>query len=480
MPAGIPAFPAVTAMRPEDCSVEGAALKKVADLERALSDFDAARRRAAIEELAALMRSGAIQRHAARAEVNLHFHSFFSFNAEGWSPSRIAWEAAKYGLEVAGCVDFDVLDGVAEFLDAGDLLELKTVAGIETRVFVREYSDRELNSPGEPGIAYYMGAGCVRVPAGGSAAGEALRALREMARERTGRMAARVSGFLGRIRLDCERDVLPLTPSGNATERHLLAAYDRKAREEFRGDESVMASFWAEKLRVPVEEIRAILNDTPKFHERIRGALMKRGGVGYEKPDAGRFPTLDSFTRTVQETGALPVYAWLDGTSPGESDAGTLFEFMSASGAEAVNIIPERNWNIPDPDVKRLKIRKLHEAIAAAEALDLPILVGTEMNRAGQPFVDRFDAPELLPFREAFLAGARFLYGHTLLSRVAGLGAAGTFARDSFRSRRERNAFYARVGSAPKPSGRTLDRLRTAAEKGDAGAILIALEGGTI
>jgi len=31
--------------------------------------------------------------------------------------------------------------------------------GIESRVFVPEFSDREINSPGEPGISYHMGTG---------------------------------------------------------------------------------------------------------------------------------------------------------------------------------------------------------------------------------------------------------------------------------------------------------------------------------
>ena len=56
-------------------------------------------------------------RHADRlgsetANLNLHFHSFFSYNAEGFSPSHIAWEARKAGLYAAGLCDFDVLDGL--------------------------------------------------------------------------------------------------------------------------------------------------------------------------------------------------------------------------------------------------------------------------------------------------------------------------------------------------------------------------------
>ena len=36
---------------------------------------------------------------------------------------------------------------------------------------------------------------------------------------------ARVNAYLDPVTIDYERDVLPLTPAGNATERHMLVAY---------------------------------------------------------------------------------------------------------------------------------------------------------------------------------------------------------------------------------------------------------------
>ena len=42
-------------------------------------------------------------------------------------------------------------------------------------------------------------------------------------------MLARVNAYLDPVELDFERDVMPLTPNGNATERHLCEAYERKA-----------------------------------------------------------------------------------------------------------------------------------------------------------------------------------------------------------------------------------------------------------
>ncbi|MDY6873915.1 MAG: hypothetical protein SVR81_08125 [Chloroflexota bacterium] len=112
----------------------------------------------------------------------------------------------------------------------------------------------------------------------------------------------------------------------------------------------------------------------------------------------------------------------------------------------ALNIIPDRNWNIPNPTERELKIHKLHDIVALAREHDLPILVGIEMNKKGQKFVDDFDVPALVPVRDAFLAGAAFLYGHTLLARCAQRGFSSDWAEAYFTDRHEKNAFYEQIG----------------------------------
>jgi len=87
-------------------------------LEVQLNDFDPEKRRAALQELAALAREGQIALPEPGSTVNLHCHTFYSFNGYGYSPSGIAWQARCAGLAAAGVVDFDVLDAVDEFLDA--------------------------------------------------------------------------------------------------------------------------------------------------------------------------------------------------------------------------------------------------------------------------------------------------------------------------------------------------------------------------
>jgi hypothetical protein len=92
--------------------------------------------------------------------------------------------------------------------------------------------------------------------------------------------------------------------------------------------------------------------------------------------------------------------------------------------------------------------------------LALPLNVGTEMNSFGQKVVDSFDAPELAPVRQAFVDGAYFVYGHTVLRRALGLGYQSEWAGAYFESRRDRNRFYTRVGYLVPPGETGMAQLK--------------------
>jgi hypothetical protein len=361
--------------------------ESIEELTSELGSFDAGRRRRALERLMQTVDREALGRR--RPEANLHCHTFFSYNAYGYSPSRFAWEACRYGLEVAGIVDFDVLDGVQEFLEAGRLLGLKTVAGFETRAFVSELRDKVTNSPYEPGVSYFITAGFVAPPEPGTAAAATLARMGDCARRRNRRMLARVNAHLDPVTIDYERDVLPLTPAGNATERHMLIAYERRARQTF-PEEKDLARFWSARLNEPRESVERLLNDSVAFRNLMRYRLMKHGGVGYAAPEEGSFPTLEEVVEMTLACGAVPTGGWLDGTNDGEADPVELFRLWVSKGIPTVSIIPDRNWNLKDAHEKAVKVQKLREAVEAAAGLNLPILVGTEMNADGQKFVDTF------------------------------------------------------------------------------------------
>jgi hypothetical protein len=411
-----------------------------------LNDLNPAVRAQALDALASLAKEGVVSLEPETDVANMHCHSFFSFNAYGHSPSSLAWLGKRCGHKLMGIVDFDVLDGVDEFLDACQRVGVRGSAGMETRVTVPEFATREINSPGEPGVTYHMGIGFTssRVPESVAAI---LEGMRQRAKQRNRGVADRVNAYLDPVAIDYDRDVLPLTPAGTATERHMVAAYVQAAEKMV----SDRVGFWTDKLELERDTVAALMEDGPKFQNLIRSRLMKRGGVGYVQPGPDTFPSVEQFHKLVLACGALPCAAWLDGLSEGEQAIEELLALLIGKGVVALNVVPDRNWNIPDPEERRLKVQNLYRVVELAQELALPLNVGTEMNSFGQKLVDDFDAPELAPVREAFLDGAYFVYGHTALQRALGLGYYSEWAQARLPSRRERNGFYASVGRLVPP-----------------------------
>jgi len=419
-------------------------MKLTEDLESKLDSFDPAERKQALMSLCQKVEAGEITLPKAGTDVNLHCHTFFSYNTYGYSPSKFAWLARKAGLAVAQVVDFDVLDAVEEFLEAARMLGLKGCAGMETRVFVTEFSDRVINSPGEPGISYHMGVGfpSSRVP---DEQKEFLLGLRETAQQRNRDLMSRVNKYLQPVTLDYQRDVLPLTPSGNPTERHICLAYARKAIEIF-GDTDALDDFWSKKLDTDAKSLG--LPEGRDLLNTIRAKTMKRGGIGYVLPDKGSFPTMADTNSFLLAAGAIPVHTWLDGTSEGEKAIEELLKVAMSTGSAAINVIPDRNYG---PGTSEEKLENLYHLVELAEKLNLPVVVGTEMNSPGQKFVDDFASPELSPLVPVFLKGAHIIYAHSVLQQKCDLGYTSQWAKKNFKSMAEKNEFFQTLGSSLQP-----------------------------
>lgn len=420
--------------------------KPVPELERALDSFDFSARQNALRLLCEQAKRDPKLWPPPKSILNLHCHTFYSYNAYGYSPSSFAWRARKAGLAAAGVVDFDVLDALEEFLEGGRLVGLKTCVSVETRVFVPEFATRVINSPGEPGIAYHMGVGFTSPPQSDSAK-SFLDLMRRTVETRNRDLVTRVNTFTRPVELDYDRDVLPLTPKGNATERHICEAYERKAAKAF-PDKGALTAFWKEKLGdCPTESV--------KLQALIRSKTMKRGGIGYVQPSKGSFPRMADMNRFVLECGAIPTLAWLDGTSDGEKAIEELFAVAKSTGAAALNIIPDRNYT---PGVKDQKVKNLYEVVAMAEKNHFPIIVGTEMNAPGNKFVDSFETAELAPLVPVFLKGAHIAYAHSVLQRQSGLGYLSLWAQKTFPTVAAKNDFYEKLGRDLQPANE--DKLR--------------------
>jgi hypothetical protein len=411
----------------------------VAALENKLNHFDPFHRKEALAGLMAMVERDHIHLPASGNDVNLHCHTFFSYNSYGYSPTAFAWLARRLGLAVAGIIDFDVLDGLKEFQEAGRRLRLKTCVGLETRVYIPEFADRVINSPGEPGISYHMGVGfpTSRVPDSQQAF---LSRLRRTSEQRNRDLMRRVNEYLRPVTLDYGREVLPLTPSGNATERHICHAYALKARAVF-PDDAELGRFWSEKLGVDASELD--LPTSAALELQIRSKTMKQGGVGYVQPGEGAFPELAETNRFILAAGGIPTHTWLDGTSEGEARIEELLAVAMSTGVAAINVIPDRNYTPGSADVK---LANLYQAVQVAEMLGLLVVAGTEMNSPGQKLVDDFQSEELSPLLPVFLKSAYAVYAHSVLQRESGLGYTSPWAEGNFPDLASRGEFFQEVG----------------------------------
>jgi hypothetical protein len=350
------------------------------------------------------------------AVANMHCHTFYSFNAYGYSPTGLAWLARQRGYELLGIVDFDVLDAVSEFLDACDLLGVRGSAGLETRTYIPEFASYEINSPGEPGVCYHMGIGFTTSAAPPVAARELLD-LRGQAAQRNRGLVARVNAYLAPVTVDYDRDVLPLTPAGNATERHIVLAYLQAAARQT----DDLAGFWAARLDLPRETVVSLLQDDPAMQNMVRSKLMKKGGPGYVQPDAGTFPPVERINALAVACRACPAPR---GSTACRRRAG-MAELLTCWWARAwwrSTSCPTATGISPTRSRPRSSSANCTRLWRWRRRFDLPLNVGTEMNSFGQKLVDDFDARRAGAGARAFLDGAYFhLRSHGAGAR-AGIG----------------------------------------------------------
>lgn len=425
-------------------------------LELLLDDFDPDVRAATLGKLALLEVPG----EDFHGRVNMHMHTFFSYHAEGWSPSRFAWEVRKAGLWAAGIIDFDGVDGIDEFLNAAESLCIRASAGIEVRTFLSGFAEVEIDSPGQPGVHHIVGAGFARPPKPGTSGAEYLARLRGFSERRTRAMAARFNAALPSIAVDLEPFARVRTPSGYTGERHLAAAYIERAEAVF-SEPVKRADFWSGILGRPRSAVLALLPDRRAFAEAVLGMLMKADGIGSLRPDRAVFPPTGEVYAWMRSCGAIPTDSWPGGTSAGEARARELLECNRGLGARALSLIPDRSRNAKDPMEKRRKLENLARVVALAAEWRMPLLIGTEGCKTGSPFADDLVCPELSPYKAGFLEGAGILVGHAILARYADYEYCGEAAEAEFGGDiRAKNGFFASVGNLPPLNADLARRLK--------------------
>ncbi|MDA3798724.1 MAG: hypothetical protein PF692_06555 [Kiritimatiellae bacterium] len=396
--------------------------------------------------------------------VNMHFHSFYSYNGKGWSPMNIVMESAKAGLYAAALCDFDVLDGMNEFISASEKVGLRYAINLETRVYINELSDVDISSPGEPGVSYIMGGGFFELPKDGTPQAKTLQSFKDGAKTRNIDLISRINAKLEDIALDYNADVFPLTPAGVATERHIITAYVNKIFTVY-GQDTEAIVYLSDLLGVDSDTAKELIANRPTLEEKVRSKLAKAGGIGYVQPSKDTFPAVEDFISWVSSCDAIPMATWLDGTSDGEADAEKLMDLMCSKGCKAINIIPDRNWNYKDEKTAKIKQAKLKAIIEASIKRDIPINIGTEMNKLGLPFVDDLEGPVLSQYKDEFKKGAEIMVGHTVLAKYAGFSYTSAEADEMFETNAEKNEFFRKIGALPGLTNKDVEQFESIGKK---------------
>ncbi|RDH83763.1 MAG: hypothetical protein DIZ80_06395 [endosymbiont of Galathealinum brachiosum] len=417
----------------------------ISDLECDLNSYNLNVRSKALLELNSYLEQGKFEVASKNDWINLHCHSFYSYNGYGMSPSSIVWKAKKLGLSMIGLVDFDTLDGVDEFHDAGRMLKIKTIASMETRAYISKYTDMEINSPGEPGIAYHMISG---LNSGvNTHSDQYLSSLfLNKSHDRNNIIINKINSILTKIPLNYTKDVLSLTPNNNPTERHICKAYRLKSEKVFK-DKNERLQFWCVSTCSDLSTVKEIFDNDLKLEAFIRLKLMKKGGIAYQQPSPDNFPNLSDVNQYTKLLNGISVMAWVDGMSPAEAHIEDLIQYHLSLGAKGINIIPDRNYNIQDKELKKRKIDELYKVVGIAEENNIPIMVGTELNAPGLKFVDDFSSPELTPLLPIFIKGAEVYYGHTIEQSNSGHGYCSKWSERTFNNSSERNLYYRNVAN---------------------------------
>ena len=170
-----------------------------------------------------------------------------------------------------------------KFLEAIESGQFQILPQTYVRAFLKEYSDREIDSPGEPGVSYVGGSGFTKLLPKTFLQSAKLAEFRQTAKDRNISLISRINPHVPEIAIDYEKDVLPLSPSDSATERHIISAYLRKAESVFQ-DKQDLVNFLSQTLGKSPKETENLLSDRPVLEEAIRAKFAKayfRIGQGY-------------------------------------------------------------------------------------------------------------------------------------------------------------------------------------------------------
>ena len=245
--------------------------------------------------------------------INNHIHTTYSFSP--YSPTAAVYAARAEGLCTAGIIDHDSIAGAREFLAAAKLVGMPVTVGMECRVSMNgtAIEGKRTNNPDQAGVSYMT---IQSVPH------EHIEELNDWfapyraARGRRNRkMVENINALLDGIRLDYDRDVLPLSQAadgGGVTERHLMYALAKKMVQKAGKGQPMVDYLASIGLTLSPKQQAQMLDVSYSFYEYDLLGILKAAFVPRIYVDAtDECPNVRDVAALCEKMDTLLCYAYL-------------------------------------------------------------------------------------------------------------------------------------------------------------------------
>ena len=288
--------------------------------------------------------------------INNHIHTTYSFSP--YSPTAAVYAARMEGLCTAGIIDHDSIAGAREFLAAAELVGMPVTVGMECRVTMAgtALAGRRTNNPDQVGVSYMT---IQSVPHDRIDEVQTFFAPYRQARHvRNRAMVEKINALLPDIRLDYDRDVLPLSEAaegGGVTERHLMYAL-AIAMVKKAGKGQPMADYLASiGLELSEKQKGQMLDAAYPFYEYDLLGILKSAFVPKIYIDAtDECPNVRDVAKLCKDIDALLCYAYLGDVTASVTGDKKAQKFeddylddviacIKSCGIHAVTYMPTRN-----------------------------------------------------------------------------------------------------------------------------------------
>jgi hypothetical protein len=368
-------------------------------------------------------------------KMNLHIHTSESFGVFQ-NATEAVLEGYIAGLKYMGINDHYTIAGHQEFKEACIIAGIKPLLSVEAIAQSPKEAEMglRLNDPTNPGRCYLSSKGVSKPLIPGNEGIRILEQMRELTLSRNNEIAKKISDFLQSegFKKPFHFDlVLSYAPKGNVTERHLALALCKYLEEEFKTPEKItifMKKFWPSFNG-------EIARDSVRFQNYLREVFVKVGGRAYVEESKEAFIDVKTMLKVHLEMGGIPSYSLIGSPlTEMEKNIPFLFDWLEEHNIFAVDVFPDKI------DFERLK-----SIVDEAKKRHFPVFIGTEHNtKDPAPLVAELSCRK--EFNPYFIASARLLLGHQIMSEISGLGFLNSQGYFRFPDREKCFILYSKVG----------------------------------